>query len=451
MATTDRDNDAQHGIAFQIPASPPVDAEVFSERMEEPPIKFEIPDNCRTFSPFPRLPPELRHQIWEATLTTPGMHFLKVDTEYEPSSGRGRWWIRDFSSPHDIIEDDDDENADPVAIEVKRESRPISVQYGSLRPLYPTRQADISYYTSLHQQLAKLSVTCNEAAAIAKSLAGRSDTFRLDNGRIISLGCSSDVIYLEYVPPDVFESGFRFFRSLHCEGLDQIRKVAVRYCHKWNEQRTPRRCPNCGQLHPSPDVVKHPNHIYRFLAQYLPNLEQFYFVDYFILRKTDTATQPTGEGNDLGVKPRANPQSRTFQGGNRTYCEVNDHDWNVRPVVWDMKSWLQEQFVKYAKTSKLSKHRNPEKVQFGVLACEWTVGPPTEATRGPITPVKKGHNKRRLSEDHSPSRSRRLNIQRASATPPQNLPQEATRGFAFVFGAREEASNEFDFTISIPL
>lgn len=120
-------------------------------------------------------------------------------------------------------------------------------------------------------------------------------------------------------------------------------------------------------------------------------------------------------------------------------------------MVWEMKSWLQKQFVKYAKTSKLSKHRNPEKVQFGVLACEWTVGPPAEVTRGPITPVKKGNNKRRLLEDHSPSRSRRLNIQRASATPPQNLPPEATRGYSFVFGALEEESNEFDFTILIPL
>ncbi|KAM0417061.1 hypothetical protein ACHAPT_012967 [Fusarium lateritium] len=451
MAMTDRDNDAQHGMTFQDPDPSPPDVEVLSEKMQEPPVKFEIPENCRTFSPFPRLPPELRHQIWEATLTTPGMHFLKVDTDYHPASGRGRWWTREWASPHELLEDED-ENADPVALEVKREARPISVQYGSLRPLYPTRQADISYYTSLHQQLAKLSVTCNEAAAIAKSLASRPDTFRLDNGRIISLGCSSDVIYLEYVPPDVFESGFSFNRTLHCEGLDQIRKVAVRYCHKWNEQPTPRRCPNCGQLHHTADAVKYPNHIYRFLAQYLPNLEQFYFVDYFILRKSsDAETECTEQGNEFGARPQARPQPHTFQGGNRTYYEAGDQGWNVQPKVWEMKSWLQEQFVKYAKTSKLSKHRNPEKVQFGILACEWTVGPPAQTTRGPATPVKKGRNKRRLSEDHSPSRSRRLAIPRTSAVPSQNLPQEATSGFSFVFGALEEESNEFEFTISIPL
>ncbi|KAM5343108.1 hypothetical protein ACJ41O_014074 [Fusarium nematophilum] len=442
MACPDRDNDVQGGITLRNPPGSIEHTDALSTEMAEDSIKFKIPDDCRIFSPFARLPPEIRHQIWEDTLATPGMHFLKINTEYHASTGLGRWWAKEWPPLHTQADDDAEEAVDPIAFHVRRETRPLLKQHGVLRPLYPSPEADISYYTNLHQQLAKLSVTCNEAAAVAKSLTARSTTLRLSNGRIISLDCASDVIYLEYVPPDVFEDCFRFSKTLDCSGLDQIRKVAVRYCHKWYECRSPRRCPNCGLMHHTSDRINYPKHLYQFLAQYLPNLEEFFFVDYFILRKPcDDAAQPAEDSQE----PKR-PLCR-FQGGNRTYHEVDGQDWNVQSKVFEMKSWLQDAFVKYAKSSKLSRHSNPSKVKFGVLACEWTVGPPAGPKKGCVTPVKKGRNKRAHCEEHSPWRSRRSSLQRGSAAI-EDMPVDVVSGFGFVFGGA--GGNGFDFTFSIP-
>ncbi|KAH7270714.1 uncharacterized protein BKA55DRAFT_589097 [Fusarium redolens] len=355
----------------------------------ETPLKFQIPEDCRTFLPFPRLPPEIRTQIWQATLETPGMHFLKIDTDWHPATGLGKWWLKESLFLHASI-DDDDEEVDPIALEVRREARPTTKVYATLKPLYPTPQADISYYTNLHQQLTKLSVTCNEAAAVAKSLTNRSTTFRLNTGRIVSLNSSSDVIYLEYVPPEVYEDSIRFNKLLNCSGLDQIRKVAVRYCHKW------------------------------FLAQYLPNLEQFFFVDYLILRRSD----PNAATDHYGFQSNLIAKTGTcrFEGGNRSYFEADTQDWNINSRVLQVKSWLQDNFVKYAKASSLSTHKNPEKVEFGVLACEWNVEPPSEPRKALATPVKKGRNKRANSEEHTLSRTTRRGSTPTVSTTTLNSP-----------------------------
>ncbi|KAM0351517.1 hypothetical protein ACHAPU_002522 [Fusarium lateritium] len=465
MNAANLDGEAQARIINQqIPSqrdsAPPLDT---LARASELPIKFEIPHDCRTFPLFARLPPEIRAQIWQSTLDTPGMHFLKIDTDWHPSTGLGRWWIKESHLLHANL-DEEDENIDPIALEVKREISPTSKVYATLKPLYPTPQADISYYTNLHQQLAKLSVTCNEAAIISRGLTNRSTTFRLNNGRIISLSPSSDVIYLEYVPPEIYEDNIRFSKALCCSGLDQIRKVAVRYCHKWYERQSTRRCPNCGQIHNVSDGIRYPKHLYRFLAQYLPNLEQFYFVDYLILRKTpggEVQTEEESQQFSNGAKRKlltgkfylvANcvaAKPCRFKGGNRSYFEADEQDWKISSRVFIVKSWLQEQFVKYAKTSKLSKHKNPGKVEFGVLACEWNIEPPTERKKVPVTPVKKGRNKRAHSEERAFSRTRRLSMQRGTGPITERLPYSLTTRYPFVFDAC--GSNKFDFTFSMPL
>ncbi|EXK46704.1 hypothetical protein IWW34DRAFT_716873 [Fusarium oxysporum f. sp. albedinis] len=413
----------------------------------ETPLKFQIPEDCRTFSPFPRLPPEIRAQIWQATLETPGMHFLKIDTDWHPATGLGKWWLKEPLFLHASIEDHDEE-VDSMALEVRREARPTAMVYGTLKPLYPTPQADISYYTNLHQQLTKLSVTCNEAAAVANSLTNRSTNFRLNTGRIVSLNSSSDIIYLEYVPPEVYEDSIRFNKVLNCSGLDQIRKIAVRYCHKWYEQQSPRRCPNCGLIHNTPDRVRYPKHLYRFLAQYLPNLEQFFFVDYLILRKSDLNATTDRHGFQSNLKAKTG--TCRFEGGNRSYFEADTQDWTINSRVLQVKSWLQENFVKYAKSSSLSAHKNPEQVEFGVLACEWNVEPPSEPKKALATPVKKGRNKRANSEEHALSRTnRRGSTPTVSSPVTVNLPLEVAVNFPFVFDAC--GSNNFEFTFSMSL
>ncbi|KAF5235327.1 hypothetical protein FANTH_11732 [Fusarium anthophilum] len=418
MSAHDIDN-ANDGVTIQPPpASKDTDPSTESlQQSIETPLKFQIPEDCRTFTPFPRLPPEIRAQIWQATLETPGMHFLKIDTDWHPATGLGKWWLKESTFLHASAQAQD-EDVDSTALEVRREARPTAKVYGTLKPLYPTPQADISYYTNLHQQLTKLSVTCNEAAAVAKSLTNRSTTFRLNTGRIVSLNSFSDVIYLEYVPPEVYEDSIRFNKVLNCSGLDQIRKVAVRYCHKW------------------------------FLAQYLPNLEQFFFVDYLILRKSDlnAATDHHGFQRDL----KAKTGTCRFEGGNRSYFEADTQDWTTSSRVLQVKSWLQENFVKYAKSSSLSTHKNPEQVEFRVLACEWNVEPPSEPKKALAIPVKKGRNKRANSEEHTLSRTnRRGSTPTASSPVADSLPLDLAIKFPFVFDAG--GSNNFEFTFSMSL
>nr|CEG04430.1 unnamed protein product [Fusarium clavum] len=397
------------------------------------PIKFDIPQDCRTFEPFARLPPEIRAQIWQNTLDTPGMHFLKIETETETgtetsSTGTGRWWMKE-SLPNPLsISSDEEDQADPLTPAPAEEKLPT--QKAILTPLYPTQTADISYYISLHKQLTKLTVTCNESASIARSLVSRPTAFRLESGRLVSLS-RSDIIYLEYLPPDCYEGGsVRFTRVLDCPGLEHIRKVAMRYCHKWSQGKAQRRCPNCGQLHDIPGNLTYPKHLYRFLAQYLPNLEEFYFVDYLILPKSPSVAPGTSRSS--------------FEGGNRSFFEVDEQNWKISSRVLECKSWLQGQFIKYTKASKLSKHKNPERVKFGVLACQWRVEPPLAPKRAPVTPVKKGRNKRAHSEEHS-----FFSRARGPISPVAYLPYEATVHYPFVFNAC--GSNRYEFTFSMTL
>ncbi|KAK7229162.1 hypothetical protein V2G26_001332 [Clonostachys chloroleuca] len=50
----------------------------------------------------------------------------------------------------------------------------------------------------------------------------------------------------------------------------------------------------------------------------------------------------------------------------------------------ELKTWLQESFVRYAKNSSHSRVKGPEKVKFGFLACDWQyqyTSPPVIAER----------------------------------------------------------------------
>ncbi|KAI5458157.1 hypothetical protein BGZ63DRAFT_58614 [Mariannaea sp. PMI_226] len=409
-------------------------------------IKFDIPTGCRDFAPFARLPAEIRHQIWGLSLSTPGMQFLKV--QWEDQSQAGKWWTPGTSRApsHVSSSDEDEKEQDPILLEAKTESRPTLTQMADLVPLFPTPRADISYYTTLNQELARLSVTCNESAAVVKRLMSRPSTLTLVGGRMISLDISADVVYLEYVPHDIFESGCRFSKKLVCPGLEKIRKVAFRYCHTWYEKHSPTRCSVCGQIHQQADRIAYPNHLYQFMAQYLPNLEQFYFVDYFILRKTEEeALSQAGSPPPKGVTDTQ--RHGKFEGGNRTYYEVNEQDWTVTSKVYHTMSWLQDRFVRYAKASTLATHKNPEQVKFRVLACEWSVGRSLEVKRAQTTPVKKGQNKRAFCEEHTTRRSRRS--PKLSSVPADNrITLDLKGSIPFVFGV--EGKNDYEFTFTVP-
>lgn len=65
--------------------------EVASAALGSGPVKLSVPPSDQGFPLFSLLPPELRFQIWEEAMTTPGMHFLRLeeDVDEEGHSGHG--------------------------------------------------------------------------------------------------------------------------------------------------------------------------------------------------------------------------------------------------------------------------------------------------------------------------------------------------------------------------
>lgn len=262
--------------------------------MSAEPIKFEIPDEYRTFLPFPRFPPEIRQQIWHESVSTPGMHFVKLE-----SRGRHWRWIslnrlaQLITQQQQSPEKDDD--YDEIAHEVKNEVIPKQLWDTRLVPISPNLKSDISSYYGLNQQMTALMTVCRESKAVTDSLMAKEGTLKLSNGKLVALGGSSDIIFLEYFPPELFESGCGYDIDPNCPSLDNIRRVAVRYCHQWQEKPLPTVCSLCGLVHDTTGGVIYPNHLYHFLARHLPNVEEFYFVDYFLLRKPTQSNASPGE------------------------------------------------------------------------------------------------------------------------------------------------------------
>lgn len=399
-------------------------------------IKFDIPDKCRTFTPFPRLPPEIRHKIWKTALSTPGMNFVKLES-------RGRSW-RWLSLGRALLPNPDQHTtstSNDIDELVKHEVQPSQMWDTHLVPLAPTKQSDMSNFRSLNKEMLTLSLTCVEARQIVKNMAAKKGTLRLGNGQIVSLADSSDVVFIEYFPHELFGSGCNFGIEPNCPDLGQIRRVAVRFCYTWQDKKVPSRCIICGQLHESTNGVVYPVHLYQFLARHLPNLEEFYFVDYFILRKAkgiDKGEQPI-QGDNNGEQPLK------LRCGNRTFHTANEQDWNIKPQVMQLQDWLQDRFVRYAKASQLSRHKSPEKVRFGILACEWSISPPPSYYKSALTTtVNKGRNKRVIYEDHSLLESRRQALRRKSQKDAQIEPRQVDSTVPFVFG--NWVKNAFTFT-----
>jgi hypothetical protein len=145
--------------------------------------------------------------------------------------------------------------------------------------------AELSHYPILDRQIKTLLSTCTESAAVVKRLMSRPGNLRLENGHVASLEKSQDVVYLEYYHPNVFNSGCSFGATTNCDALKNIRRVVLRFSHEWQAKKAPKACLSCGRIHHAPNGVVYPVHIYQFLARHLPNLEDFYFVDYFIQRR----------------------------------------------------------------------------------------------------------------------------------------------------------------------
>ncbi|KAG6060443.1 hypothetical protein E4U17_004358 [Claviceps sp. LM77 group G4] len=335
-------------------------------------IKFHVPEEYRSFVLFKFLPIEIRQRIWEAYLSTPGIHFVRLQT------GQGSWsWTEaqtpraaaavtatqqsssEFASDHIsrvVLSDDEDKEKHDVCFV----------------PVAPCFKADVSHYKTLRRQLATLSQTCYESWTVVQRLCRRPDTLRVNDGQILCLGKSFDVVYLEYLPARLYQRSGNLESIPDCTGLQHIKRLAVRFSHTWTPPQGPCPCSSCkGALDDSRSGAC-PAHLYQFLVRHLPSLEEFFFVDYFIVHKS--RAEPVNEKSLTAQATRCH--KARFQAGNRLYHEANPNEWIMTKRVTQITEWLRESFVRYAMESALSVHQNPEKVRFSVLACEWNISPP---------------------------------------------------------------------------
>lgn len=217
-------------------------------------IKFSLPASAQYFTPFPRLPIELRLQIWEDAIYQPGMNFLRIS--YNSTASR-RF----------------------------RNSGPFPpIRKATLQPMYHHPEAEDSQFYNLNHVLENLSLACAESNRVVRRFKQHPNTIKLPDGRVVTALDSHDTICLdEYVPQNLFTSGCRILTDVNCFGLDRIRHVAIRYCYNW-ETKGPH-CFECFRRHSVDTKKALPLHVYQFLVRHMPNLQTVYLIDFLILRR----------------------------------------------------------------------------------------------------------------------------------------------------------------------
>ncbi|UNI24749.1 hypothetical protein JDV02_010474 [Purpureocillium takamizusanense] len=377
-----------------------------------PTAAFNVPPQYRRFTLFPHLPPEIRLRVWEEYLKSPGVSFVKV----EPSETA---WRSHFLMPLSFMQDDDDQDhpelhLDEVSLAIKKESvvkPPLSAR---LVAFYPVRVADISNYNMLHADLITMSRTYSESWTLARQLASREGALRLDNGMLVALDGSQDLITLDYLPPDLHQTDRALEVNISCPGLEKIRRAAVRVSPMWRPARTyPAKCKTCQEVHEVRDGGNCPTHLYQFLARHLPNLEEFYLLDYFVVEKSDSekATWDIlyGNGHDGAENACPGSHQRTFRAKDRIFHEIvgdgsSDRAWKTDSKTGKIRDWLQDSFVRYSNKSPLSRHESPEQVHFGILACQFNILPPspskakTYPSSGKLRPARERPTKTKPSQ-----------------------------------------------------
>ncbi|KAG5984589.1 hypothetical protein E4U55_004140 [Claviceps digitariae] len=334
-------------------------------------IKFHVPEQCRNFVLFGRLPLEIRHRIWEAYLSSPGIHFVRLQTS------QGSWSWAESHAPRPASAaaaafDGQQSASDAISRVVLSDGEAREKYDTCFVPVGPCPKADVSHYKTLRKQLAILSRTCYESRTVVKRLCNRPDTLRVNDGQILCLGRSFDVVYLEYLPTQLYQQDGNLESIPDCPGLKHIKRLAVRFSHTWIPPKEP--CP-CGACKGAQDASRFgscPAHLYQFLVRHLPNLKEFFFVDYFIVHKS--RAEPANSESLAAQASRCH--KARFHAGNRLYHEANPDDWVMTKKVTQITKWLRESFVRYARESALSVQMNPERVRFAVLACEWNISPP---------------------------------------------------------------------------
>ncbi|KZZ98290.1 hypothetical protein AAL_02808 [Moelleriella libera RCEF 2490] len=332
-------------------------------------FKFSVPEECRDFPLFSLLPTEIRQLIWECHVRTPGLHFLQLksasdDWLHVESVARRRRRPRDRDSSEDMSD------------VLREDASPRPRCSAGLVSSSPCIQADQSHYRTLRRQLSVLAQTCAESRRVAQRLCRRQDTLRTRRGDIVCLGGSLDAVFLEYLDHRSYKSNLHLAEVPDCAALGHLRRIAMPYSYAWRPVETRCACWFCrgtSAERPHDRESCCPAHLYQFLARHVPCLEEFFFVDYYIVHRSKSGLACDVDMRRPGLFMRQKPR---FWAGNRRYHEANPRDWTVNRGVVLVIEWLRESFVRYAKASPLCQHPQPQSVRFSVLACEWDIAPP---------------------------------------------------------------------------
>ncbi|KYK56154.1 hypothetical protein DCS_08121 [Drechmeria coniospora] len=392
------------------------------------------------FHLFPFLPPEIRHKVWEAHLTDPGVNFLKV----EPVDGAWNWgstppWPGTHLGDGDGVghgvghqnngENDIDDVDRVLLLESQAQhrspsppsrlpslptplhhppprARPWPMLTAELVASNPNHQVDISNYVALYKRLAILCDVDRETDALTRSLWHRPKALRLGNGNIVALQGSPDLVCLEYLPPQLFNSDGNLDFQLDCPGLDSIKRAAVKFSPIWHPKvLAPKGGADCAKPDEVLDRGRYPAHLYQLLARHFPKLEEFYLIDYFIVKRKDDDEMPPPQREQPS---RGDGSLRKFRARGRLFHEMSSDgssngSWKMDPKTRGICAWLRESFVRYANGSSFGRHESPETVRFGILACDWSIPVPCllRPRPGPTIP---GHRKPTRPRRGAPSK-----------------------------------------------
>ncbi|KAG5952182.1 hypothetical protein E4U53_001453 [Claviceps sorghi] len=405
-------------------------------------IKFNVPEECRNFLLFGLLPLEIRHRIWEAFLSSPGIHFVRLQT----SQGSWSWTDSHAPRPAEAAAVDWQQSTSDGMSRVLIADRKAREKHDTcFVPVAPCPKADISHYKTLRKQLATLSRTCYESRTFVKRLCNRPDTLRVNDGQILCLGRSLDVVYLEYLPIQLYQLDGNLESIPDCPGLKHIKRLAVRFSHTWVPPKEPCPCGVCKGTQDASHFGSCPAHLYQFLVRHLPSLEEFFFVDYFIVHKS--RSEPANNGSLVAQTTRSVRGHRArFQAGNRLYHEANPDDWVMTKTITQITKWLRESFVRYARESALSLQRDPERVRFAVLACEWNIAPPVQRSEPMLY---SNHVRPPRTRDGRPLKRRRFSLFETEAAQEMSvaeLKHESTAESTIELRKDDSGNAKFTFT-----
>lgn len=368
-------------------------------------LHFTMPAGTERFARFKDLPFDLRHKIWEELIYTPGIHFLK----FERNKSRQRFSVDDEVIHGNMLGVGDESSSLQTArgSHVETPSSRVGKKYSAiLEPIFPSPAADLSYYMTKSKTLTQLSLSCNEAELEVNRATSRVDNLTLNNGRLIALAKSSDIVCIDY--PDLLHTrGLgSWATNLDNSQLTKIRRVAIRYHPSWDEER--RRCRVCGRYHEAfPGSRKEQasrKHLYQFAALF-PNLEAFYFIDHLIVRRPFLSEEEHADPRWLGPCDRARViaelsaskgRSERFESGGRTYFEIDRQLCRVCKVhshVFNMLEWVQESYIALNEEDGPRKHKTPTQVKFAVLACEWEQDKLVAVKKNPVVSSKRNRRK----------------------------------------------------------